>query len=442
MKTNKKSGIKIVSVIIMLGFVIGVGIIMLFPFDNRNLRIEFLTSQESYLLERSNEEVISEVNTTFEFSDIDEMKIKQIKVYGNFLSSYLKKINYSEISKYIQEIPGGEMQICEGGILFSGSNNISLVMNESFQEELRNLSASFLQERLWMCEILLVFCGIALIICKLIEEKSSGNNHGPVYEAKKFLGDLKKYGQYMIYAAKTDLKAEVANSYLNRLWWLLEPLFSMLVYVIVFGQVLGRGVDNYAAFIFSTLLMWNFFNKTLNYSVKLVRTNRDILSKVYVPKFIILLSNMFLNLFKLFFSMIILVIMLFVFRIEIGINIIWVIPAYAGLILLAFGTGMIFLHFGVYVDDLAYAVTILLHMLMYLSGVFYEAMATLPAPLNTILMCLNPIAIYLDTMRNALLYNTVANLPFLGIWLVISFILCCIGIHIVYKNENGYVKVV
>ena len=334
------------------------------------------------------------------------------------------------------------MQICEDGILFSGSNKVSLIMNESFQKELRDLSASFLQERLWMCEILLIFCGIALIICKLVEEKSSGNNHGPVYEAKKFLGDLKKYGQYMIYAAKTDLKAEVANSYLNRLWWLLEPLFSMLVYVIVFGQVMGRGLDNYAAFIFSTLLMWNFFNKTLNYSVKLVRTNRDILSKVYVPKFIILLSNMFLNLFKLFFSMIILVIMLFVFRIEIGINIIWVIPAYAGLILLAFGTGMIFLHFGVYVDDLAYAVTILLHMLMYLSGVFYEVMATLPAPLNTLLMCLNPVAIYLDTMRNALLYNTVANLPFLGIWFAISFILCCIGIHIVYKNENGYVKVV
>ena len=442
MKTNKKSGIKIASIIIMLVFVIGVGIIMLFPFDNRDLRIEFLTSQESYLLERSKEEVINEVNTTFEFSDIDEMKIKQIKVYGNFLSSYLKKINYSEISKYIQEIPGGEMQICEDSILFSGSNKVSLIMNESFQKELRNLSASFLQERLWMCEILLIICGIALIFCKLIEEKSSGNNHGPVYEAKKFLGDLKKYGQYMIYAAKTDLKAEVANSYLNRLWWLLEPLFSMLVYVIVFGQVMGRGVDNYAAFIFSTLLMWNFFNKTLNYSVKLVRTNRDILSKVYVPKFIILLSNMFLNLFKLFFSMIILVIMLFVFRIEIGINIIWVIPAYAGLILLAFGTGMIFLHFGVYVDDLAYAVTILLHMLMYLSGVFYEVMATLPAPLNTLLMCLNPVAIYLDTMRNALLYNTVANLPSLGIWFVISFILCCIGIHIVYKNENGYVKVV
>lgn len=442
METNKRSGMKIVNVIIMLAFAIGVGMIMLFPFDNRDLRIEFLTNHESYLLERSKEEVINEVNTTFEFADIDEIKIKQIKVYGNFLSSYLKKINYSEISNYIQEIPGGEMQTYEDCILFSGSDKVSLIMNESFQKELRNLSASFLQERLLMCEILFVFFEVALIICKLIEEKSSGNNHGPVYEAKKFLGDLKKYGQYMIYAARTDLKAEVANSYLNRLWWLLEPLFSMLVYVIVFGQVMGRGVENYATFIFATLLMWNFFNKTLNYSVKLVRTNKDILSKVYVPKFILLLSNMFLNLFKLFFSMIILVIMLFVFKIEIGINIIWVIPAYIGLILLAFGTGMIFLHFGVYVDDLAYAVTILLHMLMYLSGVFYEVIVTLPVPLNTLLMCLNPVAIYLDTMRNALLYNTVANLPFLGIWLVISFILCCIGIHIVYKNENGYVKVV
>ena len=188
--------------------------------------------------------------------------------------------------------------------------------------------------------------------------------------------------------------------------------------------------------------MWSFFNKTINYSVKLVRNNRDILSKVYVPKFVILISNMFLNLFKLLFSMIILVAMLVIFRVDIGLNIFWIIPAYLGLILLAFGAGMIFLHFGVYVDDLAYAVGILLNMLMYLSGVFYEVMTTLPEPLNTLMMCLNPVAMFLDTMRNALLYNTVANLPFLVIWIVISIIFSCVGIHIVYKNENGYVKVV
>ena len=58
------------------------------------------------------------------------------------------------------------------------------------------------------------------------------------------------------------------------------------------------------------------------------------------------------------------------------------------------------------------------------------------------MMCLNPIAMIIDTMRNALLYNTAANVPLIGVWFLISLVLCCVGVHIVYKNENGYVKIV
>ena len=188
--------------------------------------------------------------------------------------------------------------------------------------------------------------------------------------------------------------------------------------------------------------MWNYFNKTIMYSVKLVRNNRDILSKVYVPKFVLLVSNMLLNLFKLAFSWIILIPMLFIFKIQITWNILWMIPAYIIMILVSFGGGMILLHFGVYIDDLSYAVGILLSMMMFLSGVFYDTMSTLAYPLNAIMISFNPLAMLIDTMRNGLLYNAGTNLPLLAIWFVISLLLSYMGIHIVYKNENAYVKVV
>lgn len=130
------------------------------------------------------------------------------------------------------------------------------------------------------------------------------------------------------------------------------------------------------------------------------------------------------------------------FKISIGFNILWVVPAYVIMIILSFGVGMIFLHYGVYIDDLSYAVGILLQMMMFLSGVFYDTMSTLVFPLNTIMISMNPMATLIDTMRNGLLYNTATNLPLLAIWFVISLILSYVGIHIVYKNENAYVKVV
>ena len=54
---------------------------------------------------------------------------------------------------------------------------------------------------------------------------------------KRFLNDVVKYYNYMVRAAKSELKTEVANSYLNWIWWILDPLFSMLTYYLIFGVV-------------------------------------------------------------------------------------------------------------------------------------------------------------------------------------------------------------
>lgn len=439
--SEKKYFFKVFKGLIAFLFVLGVVMSMIVPIASNGIGIEIISNKGKYFF-KMGAEIERDKTTFFKIPDEQELKIEAIRLYGTFNSMYIVELDHHQVTDFIESVEEGEKQWYSDYVVVTGKDGIKINMTEAFQEEMKKQSGVKLQDRLLLIECCFIICSCLMIVCKLLEEKVSGDNHGPIYEVKKFINDLKKYGRYMIYAAKTDLKAEVANSYLNRLWWLLEPLFSMIVYVIVFGQVLGKSVDNYAIFLFSTLLMWNFFSKTVNYSVKLVRNNKEIISKVYVPKFILLLSNMMLNLFKLFFSMIVLIVMFVFFRVDIGVNIIWVFPAYVGLILLTFGLGMIFLHFGVYIDDLSYAVGILLNMLMYLSGMFYEVMTTLPEPLNVLVMCLNPIALYLSTMRNALLYNSVTNVPFLIVWLVISLILCCVGVHIVYKNENGYVKVV
>ena len=195
---------------------------------------------------------------------------------------------------------------------------------------------------------------------------------------------------------------------------------SMIIYAVVFSVLMSSREDYYPVFIFIGITFWEFFNRCTMSSISLIRGNAHIITKVYIPKFIILLSNMILNFFKLLFSLLVLVAMMIIFRIQIGYQLFWVLPAYVVMMLLAFGVGMIFLHFGVYVDDLSYAVGILLNMLMFLSGIFYNTITTLPEPLNGIMMCLNPIAVVIDTMRNALLNNTAANLPILGVWFLIS----------------------
>ena len=440
----KKSGFKIIKIMLCVAFLCGAAFLAVYRFPDRDLDIRFETTEETYDVFLSADEIKAGAGNVLELNATD-VELKNVEIYGSVKSIFLKTFTYGQFSNFIEGIEDGEKQFTENSLRITGDGNISIRLNEDGTEMLKSISASFLLERLCMLELLFIVFLILFIGCVAVEEKlnpSSRNNHGPVYEFKRFIKDMKKYGTYMVYAAQTDLKAEVANSYLNRLWWILEPLFSMLVYVIVFGKVMGRSIENYAVFVYSALLMWNFFSKTINYSVKLVRNNKDIVTKVYVPKFVLLIANMFLNLFKLLFSLTVLIGLILIFRVHLGIEILWVIPAYAVLILLAFGVGMIFLHYGVYVDDLSYAVSILLNMLMFLSGIFYNLRTTLSEPLDTIMLCINPVAMTINTMRNALLYRSICNVPLILNWFLIAVLLCCIGVHIVYKNENGYVKVV
>lgn len=420
----KKAIFKWIRGLLAIMFVIAVSVVALYPFHGRDLTLKVRTTKEVYDLSVLKEEVDSG-NVIVLVEDLEENEeIEKIDAYGTFSSISLKTFMKNDV------------EIIE---------KAQVVFKEEARQNLVDLSNTFLLERLCVAEVFLIIFMLLFIITFVIEEKAdpnNRNNHGPIYEVKRFLADIKKYAYYMVYAARTDLNAEVANSYLNRLWWLLEPFFTMMVYVVVFGKVMGHSVENYATFVYSALLMWTFFSKTVNYSVKLVRNNKDIVTKVYVPKFVILISNMFLNLFKLLFSLIVLVGMMIVFKVPIGFETLYAIPAYCVMMLLAFGAGMILLHYGVYVDDLSYAMDIVLRMLMFLSGIFYVLKDTLSDTLGTMMLCLNPVALLIDTMRNALVYKQITNVPLLAVWFLISLVLCCIGVHIVYKNENGYVKVV
>ena len=81
-------------------------------------------------------------------------------------------------------------------------------------------------------------------------------------------------------------------------------------------------------------------------------------------------------------------------------------------------------------------------MLFYLSGIFYDIETTMTPPLGEILVKVNPMAFLINSMRNALLYETAPDIVLMGLWLIVSVILCVVGVRIIYKYENSYVKVV
>jgi len=258
----------------------------------------------------------------------------------------------------------------------------------------------------------------------------------------KFFKNIKKYFKYAVYSARAELKSEVADSYLNWLWWIIEPVCFMLIYTFVFGVVFKNSTPYFASFVFVGLTAWEFFNRMITGSVKLIINNRDLVTKVYIPKYILLLSKSFTYLFKMFISLAITFCLMLFQHVPFTWHILLIIPVLIVLYLLAFGIGLILMHFGVTLNDLGNLTTIALRMVFYLSGVFFNISERLHGRLATVLLKCNPIAFLMNDLRKSLIYGQMLDFKILGIWFAVALLLCAIGVHVIHKNENSYAKVI
>lgn len=258
---------------------------------------------------------------------------------------------------------------------------------------------------------------------------------------KRFFTDTKKFGQYLIYATKSELKAEVASSRLSWLWWVLDPLLFMAVYTFISLVVFKKKMPYFPVFVFIGLTTWNFFNKTVQSSIKMVKKNSTIVTKIYVPKYIFIIKQMLINAFKMSISFVLTFILMLIYRVQPTWRIIYCIPLLLTLFIVTFGISTFMLHIGVFIDDLANVMTVVLRLIFYMSGVFYSIENSVPEPFGTLLQSLNPIACIMHGLRNSLLYGKDFHYGVIACWFVGGVLLSIIGVNIIYRNENSYVKV-
>lgn len=258
----------------------------------------------------------------------------------------------------------------------------------------------------------------------------------------RFFHDTKRFWQYVCYAAKAHLKSEVASSYLSWLWWVLDPLLFMLVYTFVAVIVFERGGKYFPVFVIIGLSVWTFFNKCVNQSVSLIRGNKEIIKKIYIPKHILLLQNMMINGFKMSISFSIAFLFMLAYRVPFTPYIFYCLPYLLMIGVVTFGIGCILMHLGVFVSDLRNVITVVLRLMFYLSGVFYDVQARVPAPANKWLLRLNPAALAMAGCRNALMYQTAPDWSWLLLWIVFGVLLSMLGLRFIYHYENSYGKVI
>ncbi len=258
---------------------------------------------------------------------------------------------------------------------------------------------------------------------------------------KKFIDELKEYKEYITYATKANLKNDVAGSYLNWLWWILDPLFFMMIYSFVALIVFGKGEPYFPIFVFIGLNTYGFFQRVIQESSTLIRKRKSILKKVYLPKHILVVISILENLFKTAVAFSLIIILMPLYHVPLSWRLIQIVPLFVTLVVFTFGLATIVMHYGVYFSDLSHFVHVILRLFFYLSGIFYSIPNRVDPPYDRIVLTFNPTAFIIDALRKSILSQEGYNhLNLLGI-LAAGIVLSVIGLRLIAKNENTYIKV-
>ncbi|WP_216664440.1 MULTISPECIES: ABC transporter permease [unclassified Oceanispirochaeta] len=257
---------------------------------------------------------------------------------------------------------------------------------------------------------------------------------------KRFCLDLKKYRHYIAFSVKSSLKAELSNTVLGYLWWLLDPMLHMVVYTFLVQFIFQRATPAFPLYVFCALLPWKVATTLMSSSTNCIRANASIIKQVYLPKFTLPLVLLMTNSIKLIFGFLLLLGMLVLYEIPFTWHIIEFLPAFIVFALFYYSLSLFFTHVGVLFEDMTHLISYLI-MFWFFSSPGIWSMDQIPAGFENILW-FNPNVTFFVSFRNALMYGQHPLYQELGYWLIASLFLLSLGIPMLYKSDKNYSKVI
>jgi len=234
------------------------------------------------------------------------------------------------------------------------------------------------------------------------------------------------YKELVLRLAKTDFKLRYHGSFLGYAWAVLKPLLMFTVLNFVFSSIFNfrnSGTPNYPLELLTALLMFQFFSEGTTNGMNALVAKAQLVTKIYVPRWTIILGSTINSLFVFGMNLIVLAIFFGIYH---------VVPSFSGIIMfliysillyvliVSFSllTAPLFVRF----RDLSMIWEVLITVLMYASPIVYP-LTMMPEKVQQ-LMLFNPLAFIIHFAKQALVSNYFTN-----IW---NFLYLLLGIILVF----------
>ena len=270
-------------------------------------------------------------------------------------------------------------------------------------------------------------------------------------ESSHSLFDLKllevwRYKDLVYMFVKRDFASEFKQTILGPIWFFINPIFTTLVYVVVFGNIAGLSTDGAPKVLFylAGVTLWNYFSNCLTRTSGVFRDNASIFGKVYFPRLVMPLTIVISNLMKFGVQFVLFISFLIYYMIEGEVQPnIWILATPFIIILMAafaLGTGMIFSALTTKYRDLQMLLGFGISLFMYATPVIYP-LSSLSGIWRTIAMY-NPLTGIFECFKYGWLGKGEFSIQMLLISTVIIFAILTLGSLIFNKVEKTFMDTV
>lgn len=189
---------------------------------------------------------------------------------------------------------------------------------------------------------------------------------------RQHLADIWRYRELVASLVGKELKVRYKNSVLGFLWSMVQPVFLLLVYSLVFS-ILGAGFENFAIWLLCGLIVWTMTTTSMTTSAQSVTGNGYLVSKVAFPRVVLPISTMGSAFVHLLLQLATLAVILLIVRHPVAWGQTWLIPiALATTVIMCTGLGILLSTLNVYARDTQHLLDMLLIAWFWLTPIIYQ----------------------------------------------------------------------
>lgn len=258
------------------------------------------------------------------------------------------------------------------------------------------------------------------------------------------------YRDLLTMFVKRDVVTVYKQTILGPLWFIIQPILTTAIYIIVFGNIAKISTDGAPMMLFymAGVVIWNYFSECFNATSVTFTQNANIFGKVYFPRLIMPMSKILSGLIKFAIQFIFFLVVYgyYILKGSNGVNPNWsiaLLPIYIVLMaLMGMGAGILFTSLTTKYRDLTFLISFGVQLLMYATPVIYPLSSLAEGSTLRLVILANPLTPIIEGFKYAFLGAGHFNWISLSYSAIFTIVILMIGIVVFHRTERSFIDTV